>query len=124
MSAMWCCPQLFVQPEMLMRRPPDLGRPGLLERLADVDGEARLWVTARLQVSAPGHDTTSASQLGARLGHADGGQPLEQDRQLLLGQVTEGEVLAVRDADRRAELRAGARRAPGTARTVMSPSRA
>ena len=32
----------------------------------------RDWVTARLQVSAPGQATTSRLQLGAGLGHADG----------------------------------------------------
>ena len=53
----------------------------------------RLWVTARLQVSAPGQVTTSRTSWRP-LAHADG---LEAGgaRELILGQAPEGDVLAV-----------------------------
>ena len=59
MSAVWCCPQLFVHPEMLMRTPPTSARPASSSALPMSSARPRLWVTARLQVSAPGQETTS-----------------------------------------------------------------
>ena len=78
--------------------PAHLGEPGLLERVADVGGEA-----ARLrdrEVAGVGararHDV--AGELGARLGHADLGQATVHVGELVLGEAAEHEVLAVGDA--------------------------
>ena len=62
-------------------------------------------VTARLQVSAPGHDDDVAGELGAGLGHADarrGGR--SSAGSCGLGEVAQREVLAVGDADVDAEV--------------------
>ena len=84
--------------------PADLGEPGLLERVADVVGEA-----ARLrdgEVAGVGararHDV--ARELGAGLGHADLGEPGVQRGQLVLGEAPQHEVLAVGDAHLDAEV--------------------
>ena len=71
MSAMWCWPHELVQPEMLMRMPADLGEPRVLERVADVGGEAaRLRDREVARVGAGARDDV-AGELGAGFGHAD-----------------------------------------------------
>ena len=99
MSAMWCWPQLLVQPEMLIRTPPTSARPASSSARPMSSARPRLWVTARLQVSAPGAGHHVAGQLGAGLGHADRVQPAVQLGQLLGGEAPEGQVLAVGDPD-------------------------
>ena len=50
-------------------------------------------------MSAPGHDDDVARELGARLGHADLGEPVVEAAEVGLGEVAQREVLPVRDAD-------------------------
>ena len=59
----------------------------------------RDWVTARLQVSAPGARHHVAGQLGPGLGHAQRVEAGEQGGQLRLGQAPEADVLAIGEAD-------------------------
>ena len=58
----------------------------------------RLWVTARLQVSAPGQATTSRASSAPGSAMPMAVEPVEQRGQLLLGEAAEDEVLAVGDA--------------------------
>ena len=64
----------------------------------------RLWVTARLQVSAPGQATTSRDSSAPGSAMPMARQPLVEQRQLALGEAAEHEVLAVGDAHLGAEL--------------------
>ena len=85
----------------------------------------RLWVTARLQVSAPGAGDHVAGQLGARLGHAEGVEPGVDGVELVFGEAPEDHVLAVGDphVDRRRSRRARMSAAsPRNWSLVMSPS--
>ena len=112
MSLMWCWPQLFVQPEMFVRTPPTSARPASSSGGADGVGEAAALGDGEVAgVGARAGDDV-AGQLGAGLGHADGVEPVEQRRQLLLGEAAEHEVLAVRDDDLGAELALDRRQRP------------
>ena len=57
----------------------------------------RLWVTARLQVSAPGQATTSRASSAPGSAMPICVQAVIELRELFGGQVPEGEVLAVGD---------------------------
>src|SRR5436190_824857 len=62
MSEMWCWPHEFVQPEMLTRTPPTSASPAFSSAVPMSSASPRDCVTARLQVSAPGHATTSRAR--------------------------------------------------------------
>ena len=82
----------------------DVGEAGLVEGGADGVGQAAALGDGEVAgVGARAGDDV-AGQLGAGLGHADGGQALVEQRQLALGEAAEHEVLAVGDADLGAEL--------------------
>ena len=79
-------------------------------------------VTARLQVSAPGHDTTSRASSAPASAMPMRGEARVQVGELLLGEAAEREVLPVGDADLDAEVALDL----GEARNwsaVMSPRR-
>ena len=104
MSAMWCWPQLLVQPGDVDADPADVGQAGFLEGPADVVGQAPALGDGQVAgVGArAGHHV--AGQLGAGLGHADRRQPGVQVGELLGGQAAEGQVLPVGDPDVDAEV--------------------
>ena len=82
----------------------DIGQAGFVERRTDGVGQAtRLRDGEVARVGARAGDDV-AGEFGTRLGHADGREPVEQARELLFGEIAEGEVLAVRDANVEAEL--------------------
>ena len=84
----------------------------------------RLWVTARLQVSAPGQATTSRASSAPGSAMPMASSRSYSSRELLLGEVTEHQVLAVGDPHVEPELRAGWSARPRNWSEVMSPSRA
>ena len=124
MSAMWCWPHELVQPEMLVRTPPTSARPASSSAAPMASARPRDWVTARLQVSAPGQATTS------RASSAPGSaMPMASSRansvgQLRLGQAAEDDVLPVGDADVERRARAVIEASARNWSVVMSPSRA
>ncbi len=59
MSQAWCWPHEFGQPEMLIPTPDTESRPSAFSWSCTAAPRPREAVMARLQVSAPGHDTTS-----------------------------------------------------------------
>jgi hypothetical protein len=103
MSAAWCCPQELVQPEMLMRIPPTSARPSSSRR-SPIAGETTALGDGEVAGVGAGAGDDVAGELGAGLGHADRVEPLEQRRELLVGEVAEHDVLAVREPDLGAEL--------------------
>ena len=117
MSAMWCWPHELVQPEMLMRTPPTSASPAFSSASPMSAARPRDCVTARLQVSAPGHDDDVAGELGARLGHAQLGEAGVELGELLLGEAAQREVLTVGDADLDAEVALDLGEARGTGRS-------
>src|SRR5882672_9655189 len=96
MSAMWCWPHELVQPEMLMRTPPTSASPASSSALPMSAARPRDCVTARLHVSAPGHDTCFR--------HTEGVETREEVGELLFGEAAQHEVLTVGDANLRAEV--------------------
>ena len=95
----------------------DVGQPGLLQRPADVVGEAPALGHGQVAgVGARAGDDV-AGQLGARLRHADGVEAAVQLGQLLGDQVPEGQVLAVGHPHVDAEVPHDGGQRPGTGRT-------
>ena len=116
MSAMWCWPHELVQPEMLMRTPPTSASPAFSSASPMSAARPRDCVTARLQVSAPGHDTTSRASSAPASAMPMLGEAGVQVGELLLGEAAQHEVLPVGDADLDAEVALDLRRGRGTGR--------
>ena len=75
----------------------DLGQPRLLQRLADLGGQAPGLGDGQVAGVGAGAAHHVAGQLGSRRRHVDGLEPLVQAGQLVLLQAAEHEVLAVGD---------------------------
>ena len=94
----------------------DLGEPGLLERVADVGGEAARLGDREVAGVGAGARHDVADELGAGFGHADARRAGRELGELILGEAAQHEVLPVGDADLDVEVALDLRQARGTGR--------